>query len=72
MQYPICAKIENIIIRNEIKILKSSQNKDISNPMTHEVVLPSPEKSRHHIGLSPGQFWALYDFLGPDKFNILE
>ena len=40
--------------------------------MTHEVVLPSPEKSRHDIGLFPGQFWALYDFLGPDKFNILE
>ena len=40
--------------------------------MTHEVVLPFPEKSKHFIGLSQAQFWALYDFLGPDKFNILE
>ena len=38
--------------------------------MTHEVVLASPEKSKYFIGLSPAQFWALYDFLGAAKFNL--
>ena len=61
----LCAKIEIIILRNGIKTLKSSQNKYISNPMAHEVVLASPEKSKYFIGLFPAQFWALYDFLGP-------
>ena len=68
-KYALCAKIENIL-RNEIKTLKSSQNKDISNLVAHEVVLASPEKSKYFIGLSPAQFWALYDFLGPAKFNL--
>ena len=38
--------------------------------MAHEVVLASPEKSKYFIGLSPAQFWALYDFLGPVNFNL--
>ena len=38
--------------------------------MTHEVVLASPEKSKYFIGLSTAQFWGLYDFLGPAKFNF--
>ena len=59
-----------MILRNEIKTLKSSQNKDISSPVAHEVVLASPEKSKYFIGLSPAQFWGLYDFLGPAKFNF--
>ena len=68
-KYALCAKIENIL-KNEIKTLKSSQNKYISNSMAHEVVLASPEKSKYFIGLSPAQFWALYDFLGPVNFNV--
>ena len=69
-KYALCAKIKNIILRNEIKTLKSSQNKDISNPIAHEVVLASPEKSKYFYGLSPAQFWALYDFVGPAKFTL--
>ena len=38
--------------------------------MAHEVVLGSPEKSKYFIGSSPAQFWTLYDFLGPAKFNL--
>ena len=68
-KYALCAKIENIL-KNEIKTLKSSQNKYISNSMAHEAVLASPEKSKYFIGLSPAQFWALYDFLGPVNFNL--
>ena len=51
--------MENIVLRNEIKTLKSSQKKDICDPMAHEVGLASPEKSKYFIGLSPAQFWAL-------------
>ena len=69
-KYALCAKIKNIILRNEIKTLKSSQNKDISNLMAHEVVLASPEKSKYFYGLSPAQFWALYDFVVPAKFTL--
>ena len=38
--------------------------------MAHEVVLASQEKSKNFIGLSPAQFWSLYDFLGPAKLNL--
>ena len=58
-KYALCAKIENIVLRNEIKSLKSSQKEDICNPLGHEVVLASPEKSKNFFGLSPAQFWAL-------------
>ena len=40
----LCAKIENNILRNEIKTIKLSKSKDLSNPMAHEVVLASSEK----------------------------
>ena len=38
--------------------------------MAHEVVLASPEKGKYIIGLSPDQFWALCDFIGPAKLNL--
>ena len=38
--------------------------------MAHEVVLASPEKRKIFIDLSSVQFWALYDLLGPVKFNL--
>ena len=38
--------------------------------MVHEVILASPEKSKYFIGLSSAQFWTLYDFLGPAKFEL--
>ena len=64
-------KVENIILRNEIKTLESSQNKDISNPMAQEVVLVLPEKVNILLVYPQrAQFWALYDFLGSAKFNL--
>ena len=66
-KYALCAKIENIVLRNEIKSLKSSQKEDICNPLGHEVVLASPEKSKNPQ-LSFGLY--SYDFSGPAKFNI--
>ena len=70
-KYAICVRIENItILRTEIKTLKLSQNKDITNSMAHEVVLASPEKNKYFIGLSTAHFWDLYYFLGPTKFNL--
>ena len=43
-EYALSGKVEKIILKNEIKTLKSSQNKDVSNPMAHELILASPEK----------------------------
>ena len=43
-KFALCAKIENNILRNEIKTIKLSKSKDLSNPMAHEVVLTSSEK----------------------------
>ena len=40
--------------------------------MAHEVVLGSSEKTKYFICLSPTQFWSLYDFLGPAKWNELK
>ena len=68
-KYTLCAKIENIILKHEIKPLKSSQNKDINNAVAHEVVLASPEKNKYFIVTLPAQFSALYDFLGRIGMN---
>ena len=55
-KYTLCAKIENIILRNETITIKSSQDKNFSNQMGQEVVLASPEKSKYFFGLSPARF----------------
>ena len=61
-KYALCAKVEKIVPKNEIKFLKLSQNKDNSNLMALEVVLASPEKSKLFIGLSspPAKFNSTY------------
>ena len=70
-KYALFAKSENIFLRNEIKTLKSSQNKDISNPIANEVVLASQEKSKYLL-VYPQLSFGLYGykFLGPTKFNL--
>ena len=70
-KYALCAKFENIFLRNEIKTLKSSQKKDISNPIAHEVVLESQEKSKYLL-VCPQLSFGLYGykFLCPTKFNL--
>ena len=53
---PFVQKPLIFILKNKIRTLKSSQNKDISNPMAHKVVLASPEKSKFFIDLFSVQF----------------
>ena len=71
----ISAKIEILVLKNEIKLLKegigqesSSRNK--RNPMSMEYIMQFEVKTRYFIGLSRKHFWDLYDFLGDAKFNL--
>ena len=70
-KYALCAKFENIFLRNEIKTLKSSQKKYTSNTIANEVVLASQEKSKYLL-VYPQLSFELYSykFLGPTKFNL--
>ena len=38
--------------------------------MSHENILKSPVKYKYFTGLTPSQFWILYNILGPAKFTL--
>ena len=46
---PLVQKLKTLFLGMKLKHLKSSQNKEISNPVVDEVVLTSPEKSKYFI-----------------------
>ena len=56
-------KLKTLFLGMKLKHLKSSQNKELSNPVVDEVVLTSPEKSKYFI---LGFIW----FLGPTKLDL--
>ena len=38
--------------------------------MSPKLILKSEKECKYFTGLLPSQFWALYEFLGPAKFNL--
>ena len=73
-KYVLGAKIDTILLRNQV-VQEKVEAKNLSqcksfNRMSPAVILASESKSKYFIGLYPSQFWALYEFLGPAKFNL--
>ena len=71
-KYVLGSKIETILLRNEAK-MQSKTNKNSKqeiNSMSPESILASRKRSKFFLGLFPDQFDALYNFLGPAKFQL--
>ena len=73
-KYFLGAKIETMILRNQIKSndnnVKSSCNHDCTNSMSSAHILTDQKKCKYFIGLYPDQFEALFNFLGPAKYVL--
>ncbi|XP_066917504.1 uncharacterized protein [Clytia hemisphaerica] len=67
----IAARIDNIILKNEINILRSTSSDDEnSNPMDVESILKSETTAKYFIGLTPRHFWDMCEFLGDAKHHL--
>ncbi|XP_066928361.1 uncharacterized protein [Clytia hemisphaerica] len=70
----LSAKIEILVLKNEIKLLKEGIRESSSmsnrNPMSMDYIMQFEAKTQYFIGLSRRHFWDLYDFLGDAKFNL--
>ncbi|XP_066921327.1 uncharacterized protein [Clytia hemisphaerica] len=70
----IAGRIENVILRNEIKLLKENIGQSLQvtnkNPMDMNVILQSAKKTKYFIASFPKHFGDLYEFLGDAKFNL--
>ncbi|XP_066920117.1 uncharacterized protein [Clytia hemisphaerica] len=70
----LSAKIEILVLKNEIKLLKEgireSSSTNNRNPMSMDYIMQFEAKTQYFIGLSRKHFWDLYDFLGDAKFNL--
>ena len=64
----LACKIDQIIERNA-EIVKSNIDSD-KHRMSPDCILSDSRNTKYFIGLSPEQFYILYSFLGPAKFNL--
>ena len=75
-KYVLGAKIENMILRNQIKtqsknIPEAVDDKDEKyGNMNIKSILKSQEKTKYFTWLDVSEFWILYDWLGDAKFNL--
>ena len=73
-KYILGAQIETMILRNKTAVSQSDgmvRDTNIRlNTMSAELILQDDKKAKYFIGLYPGQFEILYEFLGPAKFHL--
>lgn len=73
-KYMLGAQIETMILRNKTTISQSDGAARSANfqldTMSPELILQDKKKAKYFIGLYPGQFEILLDFLGPAKFSL--
>ena len=69
-KYMLQCKIDQIIERNA-KIVESNTEKDKQQvQMSPDFILSDSKKTKYFIGLTPEQFYILFRFLGPARFNL--
>ena len=66
----VAGRIENIMLKNELNLIKLSDPVEKANPMNMHFILKSEVNSKYFIGLTPNDFWTLYNFLGDSKFHL--
>ena len=61
-KYMLSAKVETMILKNEVSTMKD-QGKKIVSSLSFEVITQSPDLMKHFVGLTYPQFKVLYNFL---------
>ena len=62
MKYMLSAKVETMILKNEVSTMKDQKSKIVSS-LSYEVIGDDPDLMKHFVGLTPSQFAILYSFL---------
>ena len=68
----VAAKIETSVVRNSllVEVPSGFSSSSCCNRMSFKFIHNDPEKCKYFCGLYPGQFDALFTFLGEAKFNL--
>ena len=69
----VAGRIENVLLKNELNLMKNSENLSIycsQNSMDMNVIFKSEKNTKYIIGLTPKHFWSLYKFLEDAKFSL--
>ena len=70
-QYVLAAKVETMVIRNQLAVQDKESNGNIkANRMAPDVVLKNRKSTKFFTGLFPDQFEVLFNFLGPAVHNL--
>ena len=61
-KYMLSAKVETMILKNEVSTMKDQGQKIVSS-LSFEVITQSPDLMKHFVGLTYSHFKVLYNFL---------
>ena len=61
-KYMLSAKVETMILKNEVLTMKEQKSKIVSR-WPCEVIREDPDLMKHFVGLTPSQFEVLFSFL---------
>mgnify|MGYP000494810885 CR=1 FL=1 len=61
-KYMLSAKVETMILKNEVSTMKEQKSKIVSS-LSYEVIREDPDLMKHFVGLTPSQFEVLFSFL---------
>lgn len=59
----LSAKIETMILRNEVTTMKNKQLATVISSLSYEAISENSKSMKHFVGLTPAQFEVLHDFL---------
>ena len=61
-KYMLSAKVETMILKNEVSTMKEQKSKIVSSS-PYEVIREDPDLMKHFVGLIASQFEVLFSFL---------
>ena len=61
-KYMLSAKVETMILNNEVSTMKEQKSKIVSSSSS-EVIREDPDLIKHFVGLTASQFEVLFSFL---------
>ena len=61
-KYMLSAKVETMILKNEVSTMKEQKSKIVSSS-SYEVIHEDPDLRKHFFGLAASRFEVLFSFL---------
>ena len=62
-KYLLSAKVDTMILRNEVSTTKESRAHKVVSSLSYETIVQDPDLMKHFVGLTPSQFEVLHNFL---------